>query len=190
MLDSVLVYFVLNLTFFQLQSGRTSDGLQSGRTSDALNQAAVAAVRGDSGAVAPRTSSQDTFTIAGSLHCRLHTVWMVTLSSISKPACFLQSCAQFPFSRLKGLLTKQVSHSVSFSSPIAFVPHRRSLLPSAKLCDRPYSAGCKSPLTTASSLHCHLHTYSLDGNTFINFQAHTWSPACFYKVVHNFHSRV
>jgi hypothetical protein len=36
---------------------------------------------------------------------------------------------------------------VSLSSPIAFVPHQSSLLPSAQLHDCPYSVGCKPPLT-------------------------------------------
>ena len=42
---------------------------------------------------------------------------------------FLQGRSQFPFPHLKRLLTKHAPHPMSFSSPIAFVPHLRSMFP-------------------------------------------------------------
>ena len=76
---------------------------------------------------------------------------MVTLSSISKAAhgisrVFTKLCTiSIPPSET--VAYKARSHPMSFSSPIAFVPHHCSLLPSVELRDYPYSAECKPPLT-------------------------------------------
>ena len=113
--------------------------------SDALNQAAVPAVHDNSVRWLlehlHRTHSPPP--VAFTAAC----IWSVINTFVNfQDHAFLQSCAQFPFPHLKGLLTKHAPHPMSFSSPIAFAPHCLSLLPSVELRDRPYSVGCKLPL--------------------------------------------